>query len=260
MDIKNSVSVVVGASSGLGEQVLRELAKRGSYPVASARSIDILESLADELGGKAVGFDASQTETYDSFLNSVLEIAQNKQAKDILFVYTSGIHEDPVIEEDGSYRYSKESDVSDDYQKTMQLVNVHAPKELIKGLHQFTHNIHFLYTSSQAADPEWWDKGNSIYGPQNKEIEEFLKETKHPDNVKVYTTRYPFIDTPMAHDLYHKLAHVDEFIRKHKASSKSPEDLFEPVEEVSESTVNLLHTGELLRFEQVSPIIYNYKS
>jgi short-subunit dehydrogenase len=47
----NSISIVTGASSGIGEQFARQLAQRGHRVALVARSEDRLKSLSQELGG-----------------------------------------------------------------------------------------------------------------------------------------------------------------------------------------------------------------
>jgi len=49
--LKNKHVWLVGASTGIGRQLARELATRGASLTLSARSVDKLESLAQEIGG-----------------------------------------------------------------------------------------------------------------------------------------------------------------------------------------------------------------
>jgi NAD(P)-dependent dehydrogenase (short-subunit alcohol dehydrogenase family) len=53
-DFKDKTVVVTGASSGIGEALVREFAARGANVVAAARSTDKLVSLVAELAGGAV--------------------------------------------------------------------------------------------------------------------------------------------------------------------------------------------------------------
>ena len=65
MDWKNSVVLLTGASSGIGEGVAIELAKRGATLGLIARRADMLHDLARrcvEAGGKAVAFPCDVTD------------------------------------------------------------------------------------------------------------------------------------------------------------------------------------------------------
>jgi uncharacterized protein len=48
---------VTGASGGLGQAIVRALARRGARVVLTARRVEVLEALADEVGGRAVSCD-----------------------------------------------------------------------------------------------------------------------------------------------------------------------------------------------------------
>jgi short-subunit dehydrogenase len=53
-DFRDRVAVVTGASSGIGEQLARDLAARGAHVALLARRADRLEQLADELGHSGI--------------------------------------------------------------------------------------------------------------------------------------------------------------------------------------------------------------
>ena len=67
MDFNNKRIWILGASSGIGQALARELARRGARLVLSARSVAPLETLADELGqGEVVPLDISDPESLDA--------------------------------------------------------------------------------------------------------------------------------------------------------------------------------------------------
>jgi len=67
------VSVVTGASSGIGAELARLLAARGDLCVLLARRADRLQELAEEIGGEAEACDVSDRPAVDAVAERVLE-------------------------------------------------------------------------------------------------------------------------------------------------------------------------------------------
>jgi len=57
MNLAGRTALVTGASGGLGQAIARGLARRGADLVLSARRVEVLESLAAEIGGRVVPCD-----------------------------------------------------------------------------------------------------------------------------------------------------------------------------------------------------------
>jgi NADP-dependent 3-hydroxy acid dehydrogenase YdfG len=57
--LEGTVALVTGASSGIGEATARVLAAQGARVVVSARRLDRLERLAEEIGGLAIEADVT---------------------------------------------------------------------------------------------------------------------------------------------------------------------------------------------------------
>jgi uncharacterized protein len=53
VNLAGRTALVTGASGGLGQAIVRALARRGARVVLTARRVDVLEALADEVGGRA---------------------------------------------------------------------------------------------------------------------------------------------------------------------------------------------------------------
>ncbi|SFN56956.1 NADP-dependent 3-hydroxy acid dehydrogenase YdfG [Thioclava dalianensis] len=73
MDFKDKRIWIVGASSGIGQALARELHARGARLVLSARSVEPLNDLAAELGlGEVVQLDVSDPESLDDARGEIL--------------------------------------------------------------------------------------------------------------------------------------------------------------------------------------------
>ncbi len=69
--MSRGVAVVTGASSGIGEATARRLAIEGFDVVIGARRLDRLEAIANEIGGRAIALDVTNTESVDAFCAQV---------------------------------------------------------------------------------------------------------------------------------------------------------------------------------------------
>jgi len=104
-------AIVVGASSGIGEEITKQLAAEGTLVAAIARRIDKLEALAHQYEGKIVPVEHDVTQ-YDKVPDLFLEVTQRLGGLDLI-VYAAG-----VMPEVGWHEYCFEKD------KAMFEVNV----------------------------------------------------------------------------------------------------------------------------------------
>ena len=83
-NIENKVVIITGASSGIGEETARVLAKNGAKVVLSARREDRLAALAKEIGPNAAYLKSDVTNPED--MAALIALAKEKFGKvDVLF-------------------------------------------------------------------------------------------------------------------------------------------------------------------------------
>lgn len=83
-NIENKVVLITGASSGIGEETAKVLARNGAKIVLSARREDRLQALAAEIGDNAVYLKSDVTKAED--MAALVALAKEKFSKvDVLF-------------------------------------------------------------------------------------------------------------------------------------------------------------------------------
>lgn len=83
-NIENKVVIITGASSGIGEETARVLAKNGAKIVLGARRKEKLQKLSDEIGRNVVCLKSDVTRIED--MQSLVALAKEKFGKvDVLF-------------------------------------------------------------------------------------------------------------------------------------------------------------------------------
>lgn len=258
--MNKNVALVIGASSGLGRGVLSTLAARGAYPVGAARTAEKLEDLVKEIGGESVPFNAADFGSYDTFFGRVQDIVTKQEASRLLVAYTPGFHElelltdEQLVELDAPPDKKTATKMLGQKFKTMYRLNITAPLRIIDALKEFSVPISFLYVSSQAAEEKWHAKGNALYGPHKREMEESLAHINKP-NWQVYSARYPFFRSDMGKRVFDKLALWDKELAK-----KSWEDVSVSVEDVARPTAELLLNGRSEQFSSPSPAVYDFRT
>src|SRR6516165_3348540 len=71
MKLRNTRALITGASRGLGLSIAQIFAERGSKVALVARSGDALETLANELGGKAYPTDLTDPRAVEALIDRV---------------------------------------------------------------------------------------------------------------------------------------------------------------------------------------------
>ena len=71
MSTTGRVAVVTGASAGIGAATARALVADGWDVVLGARRLDRLESLAGEVGGRAIALDVTDADSVDAFVGAI---------------------------------------------------------------------------------------------------------------------------------------------------------------------------------------------
>jgi uncharacterized protein len=74
VSIVRGTVLVTGATGGIGDAIAREFSARGASLVVTGRRVDALESLAGELGARAIACDLSDRQEVDRLVGEVGEI------------------------------------------------------------------------------------------------------------------------------------------------------------------------------------------
>jgi NADP-dependent 3-hydroxy acid dehydrogenase YdfG len=94
MSAERRTAVVTGASSGIGEATARALAAAGFEVVAAARRLERCEKLAEEIGGRALQLDVTDSESVALLADAVPDAA-------VLINNAGGAHGlEPIAEAD----------------------------------------------------------------------------------------------------------------------------------------------------------------
>ena len=84
-NVENKVVIITGASSGIGEETAKVLAKNGAKIVLSARREDRLQKLAEELGDENAAYLKSDVSSFDD-MKAVVTLAKERFGRvDALF-------------------------------------------------------------------------------------------------------------------------------------------------------------------------------
>lgn len=139
MDVVGARVLVTGASRGIGEGIARRFAAAGASVIVAARSFDDLVTLAEDIAGVAVAFDAGDPVQVSGFIGKI-EIEHGPI--DIL-VNNAGIDMSGLIE-----------DTDEDDIERVARVNLITPQQLtrqvVPGMLERGRG-HLVYTSSLAA-------------------------------------------------------------------------------------------------------------
>ena len=72
MELNGKTALVTGGSQGLGEQLCRELAEAGMHVIVNcARSAARAETIAKEIGGRALVFDITDSGAVQSAIEQI---------------------------------------------------------------------------------------------------------------------------------------------------------------------------------------------
>ena len=104
--MKFKTAIIIGASSGIGREIVRILASQGTTVAAVARRMPMLDELVAEFPGKIIAFEHDVNNTAE-VPDLFLEITKQLGGLD-LFVYNSGVM--PEVESN-EFSFAKDMDM-----------------------------------------------------------------------------------------------------------------------------------------------------
>ena len=126
-DLKGKVTVITGASSGLGKQMAKGFAKQGSDLVLLARRIERLEELKkelEELGVKVLTIKCDVTNTED--INNAADLAEKEFGKVDNLINCAGASKDKGVLEmnDEEWDFTIDTDLTSVFKVTRAFANI----------------------------------------------------------------------------------------------------------------------------------------
>jgi short-subunit dehydrogenase len=140
MDLLSGRVLVTGATGGIGQAIARAFASRAATLLLTGRRAEVLEPLADEVGGRAMSVDLSSREEVDRLLGEAGDV-------DVL-VANAGLPASGVL-----------TDLTQEQIDRMVEVNLRAPIALARGLapamvqRRAGHMVFISSLSGKAASP-----------------------------------------------------------------------------------------------------------
>jgi NAD(P)-dependent dehydrogenase (short-subunit alcohol dehydrogenase family) len=274
--------LVVGGRTGIGLALATRFSRGDldqeapAHVVLTSRDTEGLSGVAEELQARfempvrTLSVDLLSPSAVEDMLSSFWSDVSLRAALEpvqVVVLACAGEHE-PAVTKDpkcpSGWRYSREDDFDSDHQLYMKALNQSAPLLLLQGLIKRTSernlwsqlDLRFAFLSSQAADPIWWPKGNSLYGPQKHQAEQGLRKlfdnlpNAHQSRLSLFCLRYPFVESKMAHKLYEELLQVEDLPPK--------SEIFAPIQLVAEETFQLILRGSSSRFTLILPSVYQF--
>ncbi|MCB9640157.1 MAG: SDR family NAD(P)-dependent oxidoreductase [Myxococcales bacterium] len=187
------VVVIVGASSGIGEALARQLVKDGYAVALIARRIEILRQLAAELNqghaepiARVYGHDATQ---YAEVPGLFQQISQEMPGLEIM-VYASGVMPDVDADEF-------------DFAKDQQIIEVNLLGAIAwfnEAAKRFSHTKRGTIVGISSVAGDRGRRGNTVYGASKAALNAYLESLRNrlsKDGVKVMTIKPGPVKTPM---------------------------------------------------------------
>lgn len=124
MRLKDKITLITGASSGIGESMAEKFAKEGAIVIAVARRAEKLEELAErckKYGGKVIplGGDVSQKESVEMIIQTVID----KHGRIDVLVNNAGKIDD----------FAGAQEITDDVWESVMQLNLYGPFAMIRA-------------------------------------------------------------------------------------------------------------------------------
>jgi short-subunit dehydrogenase len=188
-------AIVIGASSGIGRELVRQLAARGDQVAAVARRTEMLQSLANEYPGRVHCYthDVSKTSEVPQLFE---QIAKDLGGLDIV-IYNAG-----VMPEVGPSEFS--------FDKDLQMINVNitgAVAWLNEAAHRFAQVKAGTIVGIGSVAGDRGRKGQPVYNMSKAALASYLESLRnrlHKFGVKVVTIKPGPTATEMTQHLHLK--------------------------------------------------------
>lgn len=233
-ELSDTVALYIGGTGGVGFEMALETARRGAYTMLTSRRQESATRTAKQIQAslKLDGLDSQVRglayspgdEPVSNVISELQKEITRLSPKRLIVGYVPGVTDLEFLDRNTAFPFTHYPDRDETRQLVansgpnalgeLEMTNVGRHKELFDAVIKLGIPTKYWFMSSGAANPEFYPKGNWVYGENKKEGEDHLRGA--PDHVQVYATRVGFFISDTGGGLYPRIIEIES----HKPESE----------------------------------------